>query len=414
MTSTVRRPRSRRAGGWLDSWRFPVLLFVCVLAVLAVVVQTSHDHLKPEHPATGPDISDAPYYGGWMQFDTGWYVYLAEHGYDAHQITEFKEGRQSAVAYFPAYPLAVREIAHATGDDYVRAAELTTVAFGLVVLLLFWTWCGRRMPPGTRRTAVLLFALYPYAWFLYGSGYGDVLFIAATLTAFLLLERDRPVLAGLAGAVASAARLIGFGTAIGLVALLLERRHAVVRAPAEGRRRLWRGWRFDRSRLRIRDAGVLLSFGGIASYSVFLWHRAGDFIAFNTVQAAPGWNQGTGIKTWIKYEFVAIVVRGSHGYAVRIIIEALLCLLFIALLPFVYRRFGAGYTIYTAVILSIPAIGSSTFQGFGRYLLGAFPVFAVGAELLEDRDRARRTVLVVSAVGIVVGASFFGRGYYLS
>ena len=261
---------------------------------------------------------------------------------------------------------------------------------------------------------MLLLAFYPYAWFLYGSGYGDVLFIALTISAFLLLERDRPVLAGLAGAGASATRLIGVGTIIGLIAMVIERRHALVRTEAVGRRRWWSGWRIDRSRLRVRDSGVLLSFAGIGSYCLFLWHRVGDPIAFNTVQSALGWNQGTGPKTWVKYSFFAEVLRGDHSYGVGLVAQALLCLLFLIAIPFVAKRIGAAYAVYTAVIIGIPLIGTSTMQGFGRYLLSAFPVFAVGGSLLAERLRARRAVLVFSGASLMLLASFFGRGFYLS
>jgi hypothetical protein len=397
-----------------DGWWFPVLLFVIVASVLAIVVQTSHNHLKPDKPQTGPDISDVSFYGGWMQFDSGWYVSIAEHGYDKPQVASFDAGQQSAVAYFPGYPLAVHQVARFAGSDYVLAAELTTIMCGFAVFLLFWMWCGRRLTPAARRTAMLAFALYPYAWFLYGSAYGDVFFIALTITAFSLLERDKPILAGLAGAGASATRLIGIGTIIGLVALVIERRHAVVRTEHDGPRHLWSGWRVDRSRLRLRDSGVLLSVAGIGAYSVFLWARVGDPIAFNTVQAAPGWNQGTGPKTWFKYSFFAQVIRGEHSYGARLVLQALLCLLFIIAIPYVARRIGAAYAVYTAVIIGIPLIGTSTMQGFGRYLLSAFPVFAVGGAMLADRPRPRRAVLLSSATLLVVLASFFGRGFYLS
>jgi hypothetical protein len=166
--------------------------------------------------------------------------------------------------------------------------------------------------------------------------------------------------------------------------------------------------------LRRGDAGVLLGFGGIVSYCVFLYVRTGDFLAWNTVQSAPGWNQGTGPKTWIKYTFFAEVLRGSPGYGIRLVIQAALCLLFIIAIPLVFRRFGGGYAAYTAVILAIPLIGSSSFMGFGRYLLAAFPVFALGGEFLADRPAVRRTALAASSVGLVVLASFFGRGFYLS
>ena len=178
--------------------------------------------------------------------------------------------------------------------------------------------------------------------------------------------------------------------------MVIERRHALVRTEAEGPRRPWSGWRLDRSRLRLRDSGVLLSFAGIGSYCLFLWHRVGDPIAFNTVQSAPGWNQGTGPKTWIKYSFFADVIRGEHSYGIRLVAQALLCLLFIIAIPFVAKRIGAAYAIYTSVIIGIPLIGTSTMQGFGRYLLSAFPVFAVGGALLAERVKLQRAVLVGS------------------
>jgi hypothetical protein len=166
--------------------------------------------------------------------------------------------------------------------------------------------------------------------------------------------------------------------------------------------------------LRLRDGGVLLSFAGIGSYCLFLWSRVGDPIAFNTVQSAPGWNQGTGPKTWIKYSFFADVIRGEHSYGIRLVLQAFLCLLFVVAIPFVAKRIGAAYAVYTSVIIGIPLIGTSTMQGFGRYLLSAFPVFAVVGGVLAERARPRRALLLCSSALLVVMASFFGRGFYLS
>lgn len=414
MTATAETEAPKRSHRLLDSWRFPVLLFVVVCGVLSFVVQTSHDHLDPAKPAQGPDMKQA-FYGEWMQWDAGWYVKIAEHGYSRLEVDDFESGRQSAVAYFPMYPLTVRQVAHFTDDNYWLAAEITTVVSGLAVLLLFWTWCGRRLSAKARRAALILLALYPYAWFLYGGGYGDALFIAFAISAFLLVERDRPVLGGLFGAAASATRLIGVGVIIGLIALTIERRGVLVRRDGgEGKHLPWAKWKLDRSRLRPSDAGVLLSAGGILSYSLFLWQRTGDLVAWNTVQGAPGWDQGTGPKTWLKYSFFAQVRHGNPSSSIRLVVQALLCLLVLIALPWVWKRIGAPYAIYTGVIVVIPLIGSSSFQGFGRYLLGAFPVFALGGQVLAERALPRRFVLGFSAIGLIALASLFGRGYYLS
>jgi hypothetical protein len=41
-------------------------------------------------------------------------------------------------------------------------------------------------------------------------------------------------------------------------------------------------------------------------------------------------------------------------------------------------------------------------------------VFALGGEALAERATPRRVVLGTSALGLLVLASFFGRGFYLS
>ena len=78
------------------------------------------------------------------------------------------------------------------------------------------------------------------------------------------------------------------------------------------------------------------------------------------------------------------------------------------------RRFGWSYGLFTLVAVGIPLIGTGDFQGTGRYLLAAFPVFALAAERLAARPRVANAVLGASAVSLVVMTSFFARGFYLS
>ena len=418
----------RKRQGW-----FPVAVFLGVATVLFLVVWQTNVRAGP-----GPEGQGGPPVQGsndvleaWLQYDAGWYISIVEDGYF------FTPGQQSSVAFFPAYPIVVEGVA-AGVDNARHAAILTTFLCGLAVAWLFWRWCADRMAPAAARTAVLLLLVYPYAWYLYGSGYGDALFLVAALGAFLLLERDRPVLAGLAGAVATATRPNGLAVLVALVALVLDRRGVLTRhgGPVEGRepvlprlrRReigagpaIWESigqerqrWRSDRSRLRLADGGVLLAAGGIAAYSTYLWVRFSDPVAFLTVQAAPGWNQGAGPMTWFKRNFFALLVNEDLDYGARLAAQAVLTVAVLILVPFVVRRFGWAYGLYVAVAIGIPAVGSSTFQGLGRYCLAAFPCFALAGEWLADRPRVRAPVLVGSATALVVLTALFARGYYLS
>jgi hypothetical protein len=402
---------------------FPLLVFLGVALVLFVTVQVSHDHLKPEEPPSPGELSTlGHWYSGWMVFDTAWYVYIAEHGYDARQEQLFDAGEQSAIAYFPAYPLTVRAVARLTGHDYGAAAMLITFSCGLAFALLFWYWCRDRLSAAARRTAVVLLLVYPYAWFLYGSGYSDAFFLAATISAFLLLDRDHPVLAGLVGFIALAARPTGTAVLIGLVAVALERRGVLTRDPsAVSESGGWwtrerARWHFNGDRFRPRDAGVLLAAGGLLSYMFFCFIKFGDAFAFATVQKAPGWNQPAGLHTWLKIGFFGHLVHGSPGFSVRLVAQALLTFGFLVGALLVLRRFGWGYAVYALAIVAIPMLGTGDFQGMGRYLLGCFPVFAAVGDWLAAprRQSLRRGVVLVSATSLIALASLFGRRYYLT
>ncbi len=185
-------------------------------------------------------------------------------------------------------------------------------------------------------------------------------------------------------------------------------------------------------RLRPADAGVLLSLLGLLGWMAYLWRTFGNPLAFQTVQQAPGWDQGTGPRTWFKVTFLERLVRlpdyiegwlDPNGgidawkdtlYTAGLVVQALLILAFAALLVVVWRRIGWGYAVYAAAVLAVPLLGSKDFQGVGRYLLPAFPCVAAAALLLVDRPTLRRIWVPVSLMLSCGFAFAFARGYYVA
>ena len=266
MTTTFEeRTRTR---GWL-----PMAAYSCVLVVLLLVSWQVTTHFVedpqglPDASFTGDDFLD-----GWVRYDGGWYLGIAAQGYD------YTPGRQSSVAFFPGYPLSIRAVGDVVGDPMVGGV-LVTIACGLAAVILFWRWCGDRMALGAATTALALLTLYPYGWYLYGAVYGDAMFLLSALGAFVLLERDRPVLAGLAGFVATATRSVGLAVALGLMVRAVERRGGLTETGRWGFPR-----RVELRRLEARDYGVLLSVGGVMAFGAFLWREFGDPFLFSSVQ----------------------------------------------------------------------------------------------------------------------------------
>ncbi len=372
--------------------------FVAVAGVLYLVMGVVSPHLPvASGPHLAPPFSGPSWLRGWAQWDSGWYFRIATDGYS------YVPGRQSSIAFFPAYPAVVAAVAAVVGHAYVVGIVVSLAAGGAVAVLLF-TWLRARLTPAATWTALAAFLLFPYAFFVYGVVYADGLFVAAVLAAFLLLDADHPLLAGLAGAVATAARPIGVVLIIALVVRALERRGAL--RPEGGGLVDWR-------RLRWADAGVLLSVVGLAAWCLYLWNRFDDPLAFITAQGA--WDQGAGPSTWFKFQFFHDIadLRSPPAWAL-FMAHPVLTLGAACLIPRVFRRFGPGYGIFTLLLIGLSAVSTKNFFGMARYLLAAFPCFAVLGEMLVDRPALRRWALPVSGVGLVALTAIFGTGYYLS
>ena len=409
--------------------------FILMTALTSVLARTTFGTLgsTPDHLfLDGPRWLDA-----WFQGDSGWYYRIADQGYS------YTPGQQSPIAFFPTFPLLVHAVGVLLGGDYSTAAGLVTLACAAGVVMLFADWVRSRVQPRTAVVAVALLLVYPYSFFLYGSGYGDASFLLSALGAFALLERRHYVLAGLVGALATAGRPVGIAVAVGLVVRAVEmiaqdraarRDTAVLVGTAAGSgsaaagppgvraaeragpvafRELLRSVRF----LRWRQAVLLVSGAGLLAWMVYLGVRFGDPVAFATVQGAPGWNQGGGPRTWFKVPFFGALYFGRWDDVILVVPQALVGVAAVLLVRTVWRRFGWGYTAYTVVSLAIPLIGTKDFMGSGRYVLAAYPVLAAAAVVLTGDRRPRwlaPAVLAVLFVGLCTATVAFVNGVEVS
>jgi hypothetical protein len=348
-------------------------------------------------PLRGPAASwqafpGRPWLDGWVRWDAMWYVNLATDGY------WYRPGEQSPVAYFPGYALAIRGAAIVARNPIV-AGILVTLVCGLGVSLLFYRWSRAKLDDRTATLAVLTLLSYPFAFYLYGAVYSDALFLLVALAAFVLVEADRPILAGFAGAVASGTRAVGLAVAVGLAIRAYER--------AKEENAL--------SPRRFLSFGVVIAPLGLVAYMAFLWSRFDDPLAFVHVMSAPGWAQPPGPATWFKLTFVHDLVHGPGFFIrLRLLVHAAVTVGALALAVPVYRRFGPAYAAYTLLVIGIPAVSSKDFVGLGRYVLAAFPAFAVVGEWLAGRPLVSRVWIGASAIAMLACTAAFAVGVYVS
>lgn len=392
------------------------MAFGALAVVLWVVVGVSVAFLPWSGHARTHLFPGRPWLEGWVHYDSGWYRRIANEGYS------YVPGQQSTVAFFPAYPLAMRAVG-AVLDSTLLGGIVVTLAAGAAVAAMVWTWFRDRLSPAEARTALALFLLYPYAFYLFGVVYSDALFVAAVVAAFVLLERDRLWLAGLAGAVATASRPVGVVVVAGLAARALERRGVFPRGRPDGGTGDPPGSSgpprstslplVDVRRARPADAAVLVSVAGLAGYCIYLVARFGHPFLFADVEKY--WGQAAGPHTWLKVEFFKGVTRfGDPASWFAYVAHPVVAVVALAFVPRVFRRFGWGYGIYSLLAVGLAAFSTKDFFGTGRYALAAFPCFAAAAEVLAVRPRLRTGVLALSAAGLLVMTSLFARGSYLS
>jgi hypothetical protein len=386
----------------VTTWRAPLVGYgatlVAVLAVSALTIAHFERSVVNLFPFTGAGLL-----GALAHYDGGWYWLISHTGYDQHQ-----PGIQSPVAFFPAYPYAMRGLGWLVGDNALAGILLTTGS-GLGASLAFWGWCRSRLGAAAAGLSLLLLLFYPYGYYLYGVIYGDALFLFVTLLAFRAVERDQPLVAGLLGVAATLSRPVGIAVVLGLAVRTLERRGALRRPGRWGV-----PTRVDRSRVRPRDGLVLVSLSGLVGYMLYLWSRFGDPLLFQTVQHE--WGHGRSPVTWLKLSFFwQVLNEGVTVYSATLVAQAVIAVGALAAVPLVAHRFGWGYGVYVLAVMAIPTLGTKDFLGVGRYALAAFPLFALAGEWASRLQPAAQRALLASSFGLLLTLMhFFSRGYYLS
>ena len=396
---TAPRPERQR---WV--WWFPVVAFVAVAGAVVAVSVLAHAHLPLLHHRHR-QLQGRHWLSAFSWWDGWWYVGIARRGYRF-----FSADRQSPVAFFPLYPLMIRELAPLAGGA-LQAAFLLTLASGLGATVLFHRWCVAKLGPAQARLAVLLLASYPFAFYLMGAIYADALFLLTAVAAFVALEEDRPVLAGMFAALATATRPVGAALVVGLWVLALERKGVLGRLCPDRT-----GWREAARRSRPADLGLLLAPAGLGAFCTFLWIRFSRPFAFLDTAGARGWDQPPGFHTWFKVHWVKAMWHGpwDNGHFGHLMANFLATAVVAAFIPAVFRRLGLGYGIFVAIAVVATAVSTKDFVGMGRYTLAAFPCFAVAADTLSRRPRLARATLAFSAAALVMLAELHARGTIVS
>jgi hypothetical protein len=202
--------RVRRLGSYtaLRSALPPYVVSRLVVATAAVFVLL----LVPAH--------DGGLVSAFTSWDGQWYVSIAEHGYlpgsDVVRPGAPPNADTSvdgAVAFLPLYPMIVAAVGVVVPGPLDAVAVAVALLIGGAAVVAFAELCRVLRPEDTARRAVLLFCFFPGA-FILSFAYPEDLVILLACMCLLALLRHAWFAAGIAAALASAARPNGLALTV--------------------------------------------------------------------------------------------------------------------------------------------------------------------------------------------------------
>jgi hypothetical protein len=394
--AVAHRRRTTRSDQWsalVTTWKRPLVISVGVTVALRVITElvalvsvygTSFPHIV----ARKPDVLIKV----WNQWDTGYYLVIAQHGYPtAHAAGAVGGSLPRFIAFGPLYP-ALIWLAHAvlgTGlyatGQLVSAGAMVVAVAGLVYLT------GLDGGPSQAGTAVMLLVAFPTAFFLLAD-YPDSLALACTVWAFIAARHRHWVLAGL---VAAGAFMTKYYFAIAVVALLVEVWEA--RSGSSGqavpRRRAF-GWAVE--------VAVPTLAAGIA-WMVFSAHRYGDALAFVHVQSL--WGRHFAFPWTLAWttagDLVHLRFLDTGTASVMELFDAVTVVLLVVVAVYSFLRVRRSYGIMLGLAVCIFTFQSILYSET-REVLALFPLFIGGARWVDGHPWRERAVLALS-----IPASYF-------
>lgn len=321
-------------------------------------------------------------------WDGLWYLRISRFGYPTFVPPSITyEEPQARVAFFPAYPYAVRGLDRILpGGDTLAALSLNLVlgaTFIVLVGLLTRAWFGVEHA----RTAMVLCAIFPGS-FVLSFAYSEALLLTMAAATLLALHHERWLVAGALATVATATRPNG-------VAIVL----ACVVASAIAIR--------SRRDFRSLVAPALAPLGFVG-YQLWIDSHANESRVWFRVQG-EAWKEGasfglTAIRRTLE-TFTQPLTSPTD------MITAVSFLGTLALIWIAWRRHrlplpAAAYSAVIVVLMLLPA----TVTARPRFLYTAFPLF-IGAAVWLNAPRRRDWwpyVVGASMAGLVTLSALYG------
>ena len=414
--------------GLLAAWAAPVTrvvlpallasrLIVLLVGYLSVALIGYPEKLDPPNRVSHYEWVNLP-----IRWDAGWYLGIALNGYDYDPNA--RSTAQQNVAFFPAYPMAMRAVTAWLGGRIIRPDEQISgnriewqyalhrraLAAGLLVSIGAFGWglvylyrLVRSLggDESAAASAVVLACAWPCALF-YSAVYTEGLFFVGVVGAWYHLRQREWAAAFAWGLVTGLSRPNGFLVSAPLALLAVADWRAI--------------WRGDTVARRHALFGVAAAAGpgiGVLIFSAYLDSLTGHPLAW--MEAHQAWGRvATDVAGLFTERADVIANQGFYTYSISQPIELVNATFVIAALAMaipITKRFGLAYGVFLLLMIA-PPLFRGGFLSLGRLTSTLFPLFLYLGWQLRGTALAVAVMAFAAFQGLLAAVFFTWRPFF--
>lgn len=246
----------------------------------------------------------------WGVWDTGWFMSVMYNGYMAAVSTNPDTLSQANWAFFPLYPMMAYAVSELTGlSGYGALLAVPNLCF---LAALIWIRAEAKALYGTASAnwAVVFLCVIP-GTHVFSSAYSEATFLLFIVGTLAMARKGHWLMAGCMAALAVLTKNFGVLLLAPMVVYFLQRnftqplsaRNLISEFPGSG----------GRGELVRFAVSLVLPCLALGSFMLFLYFRAGDFLAFATIQSA--WGRSMVLPIISLFSPLGPLV-GNHGFTV--------------------------------------------------------------------------------------------------
>lgn len=314
--------------------------------------------------------------------DCNWYMGIAADGYERRP---FSTERQANWAFFPLFPLLLRYSARLTGEMQITGVVLSSLFLLPALFLLHRTARAFGYDDAAADRAVFYLALFPVSYF-FSLPLTESLFLLLTVASFYAAKRERWLVAGLCGALASATRVTGVVLFPALAVLY------------------WETYRTFKPRLNFLP--LLLIPSGLIAFMLFLYRATGNPLAFRDISAVA-WGRQPQFFLITLWSYLARPLFLAEPWNFRLLNFLAATFALVAGLLLLKRRQWslACYTLVSTII----ALSNTLLHSQARYAMVLFPAFFLLARVTDRRPRLDQAIRAAFLALLVLMTILFAR-----